>query len=212
MMAKFQERIAIPKWNDNQRRIGLTGGIASGKSTIGNFLKTIKSHPILDADVYSHEALQYQTNSAEQIIKRYGNKITCLNKNNDLIIDRKALGKIIFQDKKEREWIESLLHPIILKKFIKEIEENKHAPILILIIPLLFEANLTSLCNEIWVINCSRKEQLKRLIKRDKISEAEASLRINCQWSLEKKLKLADVVIENSYEVNVWKNQINTLL
>ncbi len=202
----------MPKWNGSQRRIGITGGIASGKSTIGNFLKDLKQIPILDADEYSHEELRPETENSNKIIKRYGNNIWKLNENNQREIDRKKLGNIIFSDKKERAWLESITHPVIHQRLLKELENNQNSSAIILIIPLLFETNLTDLCSEIWVVNCSFKQQLKRLMKRDELSKEESIKRIKTQLELGKKIKLADIVIDNSGQEETWINQVNNLV
>tara|TARA_Y100001968_G_scaffold333719_1_gene398702 strand:+ start:1307 stop:1945 length:639 start_codon:yes stop_codon:yes gene_type:complete len=209
MTEKFQELMEVPKWKGKQRRIGLTGGIASGKSSVGIFLKEIKGLPILDADVLSREVLAPNTMFSKTIIERYKNQITTGNKE---IINRKSLAKIIFSNKEERIWIENLLHPIIYKNLLKEIENYKKSPTVILIIPLLFEANFTSICNEIWMVNCTEKQQYERLMKRDCLTKKEAKKRIKAQWPLEKKRRLADVIIDNSKDPDKWMNQINLLL
>jgi len=209
MTEKFQELMEVPKWKGKQRRIGLTGGIASGKSSVGIFLKEIKGLPILDADVLSREVLAPNTMFSKTIIERYKNQITTGNKE---IINRKSLAKIIFSNKEERIWIENLLHPIIYKNLLKEIENYKKSPTVILIIPLLFEANFTSICNEIWMVNCTEEQQYERLMKRDGLTKKEAKKRIKAQWPLEKKRRLADVIIDNSKDPDKWMNQINLLL
>jgi len=208
MIDKFQGLIEIPKWKAGQRRIGLTGGIASGKTSVGDFLKEVKGLPVVDADILSREALAPQTIASKAIIKRYKNKITTDNN----VIDRKALAQIIFSNSQERLWIEKLLHPIIHKRLIEEIIKQKNSPILVLIIPLLFETKLTKLCSEIWVVSCTEEQQYNRLCKRDKITFNEAKQRIESQWPLNKKTQLADEVIENSGNLKAWVNQIEKIL
>ena len=209
MTDKFQGLIEIPKWKGSQRRVGLTGGIASGKTSVGDFLKEVKGLPVIDADKLSRDALAPQTIASKEIIKRYKNKITT--EDND-VIDRKVLAEIIFSNPEERLWIERLLHPIIHKKLIKEIKKQKNSPVLILVIPLLFEARLTSLCNEVWVVNCTEKQQYERLCKRDNITYDDAKKRIQSQWPLDKKTQLADEVIENSGNFKTWVKKIEEIL
>lgn len=209
MTDKFQGLIEIPKWKGSQRRVGLTGGIASGKTSVGDFLKEVKGLPVLDADILSREALSPQTIASKAIINRYKSKITT--EDND-VIDRKALAKIIFSNSQERLWVEKLLHPIIHERLIEEIKKHKNSPILILVIPLLFEARLTNLCSEIWVVNCTEKQQYERLSRRDNITYDEGKKRIQSQWPLHKKTQLADEVIENSGNFKTWVKQIEELL
>ena len=208
-MDKFQEEIEITKWKGKQRRIALTGGIASGKSSVGNFLQEIKCLPIIDADVISRDVLESETIFSEAIIKRYTKMI--LQKNNNAI-DRTLLAKIIFSDDQERIWLENLLHPTIKKKLLIEVSKLKNSPTIILIIPLLFEAQLTNICNEIWVVSCALSQQYERLMKRDNLSKKEAKQRIESQWPLDKKIKLADQVIDNSGQSRNWINHIEKLL
>ena len=85
-------------------------------------------------------------------------------------------------------------------------------PIIIFDIPLLYEAKLTYLCNEIWVVYCSQEEQIKRIISRDKVSQDEAKIKINAQLDLSKKMQLADVIIKNDGKIESWKAKINDLL
>ncbi|WP_320663522.1 dephospho-CoA kinase [Prochlorococcus sp. MIT 1223] len=206
-MEKFQEEIDIPKCIGDQRRIGITGGIASGKSTIGSYLEKIKNLPILDADVFSREALKPGTNAYHSVIQRYKTGVL-----KNKLIDRKVLSKIIFNDANERLWLESLIHPIIYNKFSEAIQCHQQSKILIMIVPLLLEANFTDLCTEVWVVNCSKEQQLKRLITRDSLNKDEAIKKIEAQWPLEKKIKFANFVIDNSSESNVWKEQIDNLI
>tara|TARA_Y100001968_G_scaffold324853_1_gene365048 strand:- start:3563 stop:4216 length:654 start_codon:yes stop_codon:yes gene_type:complete len=212
MMDKFQEQFAIPNWNDTQLRIGLTGGIASGKSSVGKFLQDSMHFPILDADVYAHDILSSNSFARDTIIQRYGNKIIKKAAKSEEIIDRKTLAKIIFENKNERLWLEGVLHPIIKMRIIKEINYRKNSPIIILIIPLLFEAKLTNLCTEVWVVNCNLNQQKERLMKRDGLSHDEADQRIKTQIKLEDKIKMADFIIDNSGELNSWEKEIKELI
>ena len=202
----------LPRWSGSQRRIGITGGVATGKTTIGNFLKEEKKLPILDLDVYSRELLSPKTSLTEIIINRYGKLIINSNERHLKIINREALGDIIFSDKKEKVWIENLLHPIIKEKLLKDLESMNSLSTIIIIIPLLFEAKLTSICSEIWVVSCDQNQQIERLKNRDKLTNYQAEIRINSQLKLDEKIKLADVIIDNSGGSEIWKSQIQSLL
>ena len=193
------------------RRIGITGGIASGKSSVGTFLKEIKGLPVLDADVYAYEALAPGEASTIAVLERYGNTVKGPIKNNQLSINRSVLSTIIFSNQKERIWIEKHIHPVVKKRFENELNANKYTPTIALIIPLLFEAKFTGLCTEIWVVHCTIKQQYKRLKQRNGFTDKEAQNRIEAQWPLEKKLHLADVVIENSGEFKAWEKQVDKL-
>tara|TARA_B100000700_G_C14821826_1_gene750330 strand:+ start:149 stop:790 length:642 start_codon:yes stop_codon:yes gene_type:complete len=211
-MKNFQHKINFPRWDGSQRRIGLTGGIASGKSCVGSYISKIKHIPVLDADIYARQVLEPETIATKEVIKRYGEKITEFNIKQKRIINRKELSQIIFNDKKERQWLESLIHPLIIKKLLKDLSFRKEEPTIILIIPLLFEAKLTHLCSEVWVVNCSYSQQLERLRERSLLSIEEAEKQINTQIPLKEKSQLADIILDNSNGFKCWQNQVNNLL
>ncbi len=212
MNGELHSQISLFSKKGVHRRVGLTGGIASGKSSVGTFLQAEKKIPVLDADVYSHEALSPGQPSHAAILKRYGNRVVSSTAALENVIDRSALGKIVFSSQSERQWLEKLTHPIILNRFIQELNVIKDSPLVILVIPLLFEANFTELCTEIWVVNCQPEQQLQRLIARDGLTRVEAVRRVKSQWTLEKKANLADVIIDNSKEKGSWRKHIEKLL
>ena len=180
-----------------RRRIGLTGGIASGKSTVGELLSSHFSLPVLDADRYAREALAAGTAASEAVLNRYGDAVRLEPAAEIRAIDRTALGRIVFTDASERQWLESLIHPLVRQRFATELAQLGQAPVVVLMIPLLFEAGLQDLCSEVWLVSCEQGEQRRRLIERDGLSETEARQRLEAQWPLERKRALADVVIDN---------------
>ena len=177
-----------------QRRIGLTGGIASGKSSVGRWLE-LQGIPVLDADVYSHRALAAGTEASRTVLTRYGARVAS---NASDGIDRAALGRIVFNDRSERQWLEALVHPLVHQAFISGLRDHSEQPVVVLMIPLLFETGFERLCSETWVVSCSPEQQLARLIHRDGLSELEAQSRISAQIPLDQKEKMADHVIDNS--------------
>ncbi len=202
----------LQKSKNNQRRIGLTGGIASGKTTITNYIRKHKNIPILDADNLSKELIKPNTYGYKKILDYFGNKIIDNKNNSDKAINRKLLRKIIFKHSKSKEWIEKLLHPLIKEKMIEECSQYKNNQTIVLVIPLLFEAKFEDICTEIWLVKCPKEIQKKRLIKRDKISEKEASESINLQLSFEEKRKFSDIILDNSDDQNKWIDTIRELL
>ena len=201
----------LQKSKNNQRRIGLTGGIASGKTTITNYIRKHKNIPILDADNLSRELIRPNTYGYNRILDYFGNKIID-NNNSEKIINRKLLRSIIFKHSESKEWIEKLLHPLIKEKMIEECSQYKNNQTIVLVIPLLFEAKFEDICTEIWLVKCSKELQKKRLITRDKISEKEAYNSINHQLSFEEKRKFADIILDNSDDQNKWTKTIRELL
>lgn len=188
-----------------KRIIGLTGGIATGKTTVANYLASAYNLPILDADIYAREAVSIGSPILGAIAQRYGEEILQLDGN----LNRQKLGEIIFDDQKERHWIDNLIHPYVGDRFVKAITESS-SQTLVLVIPLLFEAQMTHLVTEIWVVSCSQSQQMQRLIERNHLTPEQAQSRINSQLSLAEKVARADVVLDNSSTLETLLKQIDT--
>ena len=186
------ERLNRPRWSGRQRRIGLTGGIASGKSSVGRLLAA-QGLPLLDADLYAREALAAGSSGAEAVLARYGERVQAATGG----IDRSALGRIVFGDPAERRWLEGLVHPLVRARFAAELERLAAEPAVVLMIPLLFEAGLEALCSEVWLVDCHEEQQLDRLMARDQLNAADARARLAAQWPLARKRPLADGVLDN---------------
>lgn len=187
-----------------KRLIGLTGGIATGKTTVSRYLAETYHIPILDADIYAREAVKPGSPILEQIFLKYGPQVQL----SDYTLDRQALGEIIFNHPEEKLWLENQIHPFVRVQFETQIQERED-PIIVLAIPLLFEAKMTDLVTEIWVVYCPYEEQIKRLIQRDNLTQEQAINRIYHQFPIEKKMSLADVVLENSLGLNELYHQID---
>ena len=199
------------RWKGKQRRIGITGGIASGKTLIGDFLFQTKQWPILDADLYAHEALKPDSEISKKVLLRYGDQIIQQSNKNYQVINRKALAQIIFQNNIEKSWLEEIIHPFVNKRIEEELEKFKSNSVVILIIPLLFEKNYTNICSEIIYIDCCRDKQIERLQARDNLSINFANQRIDAQWDNSLKKQFADFIINNSKDDESWKKQLNRL-
>ena len=183
----------LQRWQGEQRRIGLTGGIASGKSSVGRLLEQQHHLPLLDADVYARQALAPGSAGTQAVVQRYGAAV----QEQPGVINRRALGAIVFNNPSEREWLEQLVHPLVRQRFDAELQRLAQAPVVVLMIPLLFESGLELLCSETWLVDCDQAQQLERLMQRDQLSEEEAIARIQAQWPLERKRDLADQLISN---------------
>ena len=199
------------KLKNKQRRIGLTGGIASGKSTIASYIKKYRDIPILDADQYSKELIKPQSNCYKKVLAYFGPQIVdeC---SYEKEINKALLKKIIFENSIHRTWIQNLLHPLIKEKMIEKCNQFEKNKILLLVIPLLFEAKFTDLCTEIWLVKCPKEIQKKRLMERNKISDNEAEKIINIQLNFEDKSKISDVILDNSDYKKLWINTIQKLV
>lgn len=187
----------------SQRIIGLTGGIGTGKSAIALYLDKAYNIPILDADIYAREAVDKNSRILEAIKNRYGNVVI----NADGSLNRSRLGEIIFNDPAEKQWVEQQIHPYVRHRIETELTEI-NADIIVVVIPLLFEAKMQDLVTETWVVYCSWQQQLKRVMERDGLSEKEARSRINAQMPLTDKIALADIVIDNSGNIEELKQQV----
>jgi len=185
--------------------IGLTGGIASGKSTAAEYLSK-KGAEIIDADKISHKVSRRGNKGWKAVVNEFGEEILKENKE----FDREKLADIIFSDPNKRRKLESLLHPIIIyemkEKAYKYLSQNK---IVVFMAPLLFEVGLDKFCDTVWVISADKEVQIKRLRERDGISREDALKRIDAQMSLQKKEEKADFVIENNDSKAALKEKID---
>lgn len=175
--------------------IGLTGGIASGKSYVAEILESCGA-VIIDADLLAREVVEPGEHAYGLIIEAFGNGILMENG----ALDRKALGRIVFSDAASRKLLEEITHPAIAEMAEKRFDRERRLgrQLVFYIVPLLIEAGLTSKMDEIWVVSVDRETQITRLMKRDRIDREEAERKIAAQMPLEEKLVYADVVIDNS--------------
>jgi dephospho-CoA kinase len=176
-----------------QRILGLTGGIATGKSTVATYLTQRYGWPVLDADVYAREAVAPGSAILTAIAQRHGTALL----NADGTLNRPGLGQIIFNNADEKRWVEQQIHPFVRRRFVEEMGKLADGAIAVHAIPLLFEANLTDQVSEIWVVTCPEAMQLARLMERDSLSPEAARVRIQNQWPLAEKVARADVVLDN---------------
>ncbi|OKH25934.1 dephospho-CoA kinase [Chroogloeocystis siderophila 5.2 s.c.1] len=190
----------------HRRIIGLTGGIATGKSTVAHYLATHHHLPILDADIYAREAVAMGSPVYDAIAQRYGSDLFL----NDGSLNRKQLGDIIFNNAEERTWLEQQIHPYVRDRFAEAMQQPYQT--IVCVIPLLFEAGLTHLVTEIWVVVCSPQQQLARLMQRNQLTREQALARINSQMSLAEKASRADVVLDNSSTPEALLQQVDAAL
>ncbi len=191
-----------------QRRIGLTGGIATGKSSAARLLEQHHGLPVLDADLYARQALEPGQPATEAVLERFGPGVV----SSGGVVDRRALGAIVFNNQDERRWLEQLVHPIVRQRFDQELVQLDTNPAVVLMIPLLFESGLEALCSETWLVDCDESQQLQRLMARDQLNEAEAQARMDAQWPLARKRSLADVLISNRGDAAALNAQLEDAL
>jgi dephospho-CoA kinase len=186
------------------RIIGLTGGIAAGKSLVSWYLSENYQIPTIDADVLAREAVSFGSPILDEICLRYGRQILLP----DRTLDRKKLGEIVFNESDEKTWLESLIHPYVRQRIAAQLKASKEQAIVV-VIPLLFESQMTDLVTEIWVVYCSTEAQIARLSERDRLTREQAIARIRNQWPIEEKIALADVVLENTSSREALFQQID---
>ncbi len=175
--------------------IGLTGGIGSGKSTVAQWFDKQKV-PVLDADKTVHRLLQYDRTIISKLVHEFGAEILLENGQ----INRAKLGARVFRDEDARKRLERIVHPRVVECMNEERAalRDSGAKVCVFDVPLLFEAGLEKLVNEVWVVWVPRELQILRVLERDKLELGEVEARIAAQDSLEDKCKRADVIIDNS--------------
>ncbi|MBI1912871.1 MAG: dephospho-CoA kinase [Deltaproteobacteria bacterium] len=189
--------------------IGLTGGIASGKSLVSGELKKLGAH-IIDADIIAREIVEPGSPAYDDIVREFGAGIL----NEDSTIDRKALGKIVFADKEKLHKLNRITHPRIIEKIngkIKELNDNHKDPVIIVDIALLIEVGLHKDMTKVMVVYSDEKTQIERLRKRDNLSEEEAQQRLKAQMPMAEKLGYADYVIDNTGTAEQTKERVKQL-
>lgn len=181
--------------------------MGTGKTTVSNYLANHYQIPVLDADIYAREAVQPGAPVLKQIVTRYGASI----QQPDGTLNRQVLGEIIFSNPKERQWVEQQIHPYVRSRCQSQLN-TLIAPTIVLAVPLLFEAGMTDLVSEIWVVICSQQQQLTRIRQRDRLSLAQAIARINSQLPLSEKVARANVVLDNSTTIASLLLQVDIAL
>ncbi|MBI3815587.1 MAG: dephospho-CoA kinase [Nitrospinae bacterium] len=189
--------------------LGLTGGIAAGKSLVAGILKGLGAY-VIDADKIAREVVEPYKPARDEIIAFFGRGI--LNENET--INRKKLGEIVFNDPSKKRRLEEIVHPRVIEEEDKRIEDYKRSNpdgIAVIDAALLIEAGGQKRVDRLIVVYTDRETQMKRLMERDGLSRGDAEKRINSQMPLEEKVKMADFVIDNSRGVEDTKNQVTAL-
>lgn len=189
--------------------LGLTGGIASGKSEVSRIL-TQKGIPVVDADQVAREVVIPGSQGLSQVVKEFGDSIL----SPDGSLDRTKMGKLVFTDPNKLKQLEMILHPLIqarVKKLRQQLLE-KQVAVAFYDVPLLFEKRLQDQFDGILVVWCSPQQQLQRLILRDGLSESQAQRRIDLQLSIDEKKNQADWVIDNSGPVDRLPEKVSEIL
>ena len=204
---KFEAALNEFKGKNNCLVAGLTGGIASGKSTVSDILEELGA-PLVDFDLIARQVVEPGTHGLEVIINYFGKQILA----EDETLDRKELSKIVFQNSAKRKKLERFIHPLIFEEFFKQIDKiskkDPHAVIQVSI-PLLIELNMQYAFDNLIFVYVSQKTQLERLMKRDGISIKEAANILKSQLSIDEKVGFANFIINNENTVEETRKQVN---
>lgn len=189
--------------------IGLTGGIASGKSTVAAMFRDLHI-PVIDADEIAHRVTAIDGEAYQSIVETFGSDI--LDSNG--AIDRRKLGAIVFHDEQKRKQLNAIVHPLVRKHMLQQKEQyaRKGEKAVVLDIPLLFESKLEHLVDRILVVYVDEQTQLRRLCERNGFSVEEARARMKAQMPLGEKRKKADAVIDNNGTIEETKRQLHACL
>jgi len=189
--------------------LGLTGGIATGKSTVSAMLRE-RGIPVIDADLIAREVVEPGKPAYEAIVQHFGSDIVLPNGQ----IDRKQLGEIVFSNEAERQKLNAIVHPEVRRLMREQAEqaEREGAPIVFMDIPLLFESKLQHMVDKIVVVYAPASMQLTRMMERDELDEEQAKKRLLAQFPIEQKKQDADYVIDNAGTREETERQVEKLL
>lgn len=182
--------------------VGLTGGIAMGKTTISQFLKS-KAIPVVDADQIAHEILTVDEVKVK-LMDTFGESILDKNQN----IDRRKLGPIVFNDQRQLEKLNIIVQPYIRTEIVRQLDTFSASKVVVLDAPVLFEQGYEKMVDYLMVIKTSAQIQVERLMQRDSLNEIDAQKRIQAQMSIEEKVKKADIVIDTSGTIEETRSQV----
>lgn len=186
--------------------IGITGGIASGKSVASNIIKKL-GYPVIDADIISKKLSEKGNSCYNAIVDTFGEEYLLESKE----LDRKKLGKLIFNDYSKKELLNSVTHPLILEEIERQISTFENG-VIFLDIPLLYESKMDFLCDEVICVYVNKDLQIKRLMERDEIDREFAIAKINSQFDLEKKKLMADYIINSDNTLIDEEYQIKNII
>ncbi len=188
--------------------IGLTGGIASGKTLVSNAFASLGAS-VIDADIVAREAVAKDSQGLHQLAQHFGNSIL----DSNALLNRSALREIIFSDSSARQTVDGILHPIIRQlsdNYIAEAKTQGHA-YTIYVVPLLVETGQRERFDKILVVDVAQSTQIERLMKRDNIDKKQAQAILDAQASREQRLEIADDVINNEGDIETVKQHVKRL-
>ena len=198
--------ILVPLVYSAMLKIGLTGGIGSGKSTVTQLFENLKV-PVIDADIIAHQLVAIGQPALIQIQETFGDTIL----NRDGSLDRKALREIVFSEPHKKQQLEDIIHPLVYIAIQHEINQLAETPYCIICIPLLFESNMTPLVDRVLVVDCTKEQQIQRLLKRETITLERIHSIIDNQLSSILRNAHANELLDNTESHDRLAEQIKNL-
>jgi dephospho-CoA kinase len=206
-MAYFElKQVEELRGKDGRVLLGVTGGIASGKSTVARLLEDLGAR-IIDFDLLSRFVVEPEKPAWKDVVAFFGEQVL----NEDRTLNRKKMSAIVFRDAEKRKKLEGFIHPRIYEEFtkrVKDITQQDPQAIIQVVVPLLIEADLHQLFHKILVVYVPEGVQIQRLVKRDRISLEMARAMVSAQMSIEKKRAYADYCLNNSGTIEETKKQV----
>jgi len=191
-------------------KIGLTGGIGCGKSAVSDIFSSLDI-AIIDADIIAHNLVNTNAKILQEITDAFGQDVLSI----DGTLNRKKLAQIVFNQKSNKQQLEQILHPRVqveASRQLLQLESGKHPPnYILLVVPLLIEANYLSFIDRILVVISDEELRIKRVQKRDHRALSEIRSIINNQISDEERLKVADDIIENNSDFKMLESQVHDI-
>ncbi|WP_425666341.1 dephospho-CoA kinase [Vibrio tubiashii] len=186
--------------------IGITGGIASGKTTVADLFQQEFGIEIVDADIVARQVVEPKSQGLKAIEQHFGQSVI----QQDGTLDRATLREIIFSDPSQKEWLNNLLHPMIRTRMLAELAQVQ-SDYALLVIPLMVENNLQALADKVLVVDVEEQTQIQRTVERDQVDAVQAKAILSSQATREQRLAIADYVIKNNTENQKLLPQITEL-
>jgi len=186
--------------------VGLTGGIASGKSTVAKMFEELGAR-VVDTDIIAREVVKVGSRAWMEIVNLWGKGIL----NEDQTINRKRLGEIVFNSREDLKKLNEITHPEISKEVAEVIKKAKPEEVVIIVIPLLIEEGLQSLVEQVWVVTSSEGTQIRRIIEREDLSLPQARARLKSQMPLAEKIKYSDKIINADLPISETRKEVERI-
>lgn len=195
-----------PDQHDPPLLVALTGGVASGKTSVSNRLAE-NGAPVVDTDLIAREVIAPGSDGLDQLVEEFGPEIL----DDDGTLDRRMMRERIFEQPLQRERLEAVLHPLIEREARRRIAQHQDADYVVLVVPLLVESGLFGDADRVVVVDVPESIQIQRLLERDGIDRAMAESMLSAQATREKRLASADEVIDNSGSLKELRQAIDEL-